>query len=658
MVESESEARRNRETSSPTGNHRETTDRPTVHLNLPPTNRGTSAVHGPLDPTEEHQAVRHGHPIPQPPDREMSPGASHGYGSIWMRVPNGGLVEYGSTATDALPRRQHADSLTYTRHESLPKRISDASTGYESLRGQTDNQQDSQAPLSPLQTSTSVQQLPLQVSRTDYVQDWIQELPVDPVNDSAQSGGSSTSPLAEGSNLSGEAILSSSFTFRAEDALDLVERSERPVTSRLRRQLANRHRYTRSVDSQTMSDTGSGISTPSVTSNYSFRTHASSSPRTGRKRKSQDPVGDRYHCIWCGASFKKPSDWRRHEESLHAPQFEWYCLAEGAEAIVPTPKGEQKVCAMCWIRDPPADHTLSCPNDIARCMNKPLRSRKFDRKDHMVQHLQRCHNVDLRRSPVNFSSWRKSLHSDDTAPLWDCGICDEREMKWTTRYHHVQEHVKKNQSDLTYWRRCICTQGYSPTLQATLDRLGFGAIFARKCRPLWFCPSEDLMIGRSDPSGNTPMYLTALSAQSHHSLKHNQRDDLHPYSCCTRRFQFPIQKARNVPFWCGLCETVIESPEVGSYDCLIVHHIDRKHIMEGDPCHSWKTTEGNDLNDFRTSLKQCHDLTQTLRWEMFIYHLSEMQPRASSTYIPFRRLASALREEMRTRQASGIGEEN
>ena len=617
---------------------------------------------GSIAATQETQAMQHNHSrglVMHLERNELE-------GRFSTRYRSENMAEFEPIVLDSFSNPRGVGSPFSGISEMPSNRTPDAPLDQVSLRvdhGSQRNSPSSSLLLStstPLLISTLRRQLPLQDCHNDYVQDWIKEHLPEEAHNRLQSNIPSTNSSSDDSDqfsqessvgspidqrLPAEDHLASSSAFRVTNMQDLTEGRELPTESYSHPQRVRHHRHSKSVDSRTVSDSGSGISSPSATSNVSR------SGKRGKRQSSQhtpnEPYvrdGASYHCTWCRRSFKKPSDWRRHEESQHAPQNEFVCLAEGMQAICCTRDGEQKFCAMCWHPDPRPDHSSTCRKNISRCMNKPEKDRTFDRKDHLAQHLKRCHHVNLStRAPVNFSQWKRPLNTKDTAPLWDCGLCDERGMDWDTRYQHVMEHVK-NQFNLTYWRKCVCTQGYSPNLQNSLNRLGFGAIFAQKCRPLWFCPLEDLKIGPSGPSGQAPMYLSALSAQGHWRLKHPERDDLHPYSRCIRGFKSPIQ-AVGIPFWCGFCGSVVQSSEAGSYDCLIMHHIDRRHIMEGDSCQSWKPMDPGDLNDFITSLKSCEGLPTPLPREILTYYLNELQSPHSALRLPISQMALALAME-------------
>ena len=363
-------------------------------------------------------------------------------------------------------------------------------------------------------------------------------------------------------------------------------------------------------------------SAASMESNYSFKSHASWAGRKGKKRKLEEVhtgispspdyeacemygsllgtptdcsehfnstyvyspwTEDYFLCTWCRKEFKRSSDWKRHEETQHAPQTEWTCLAEGPEILLPAQSGMSRFCVLCAEADPPPDHVLHCAKQINLCINKPLQDRKFDRKDHLVQHLRTVHNFRYEDAlPSNLGSWEQLMYSPGTAPLWDCGFCDKSGMTWAYRYNHVKEHVK-DKCDWRFWRQCICTKGYSHRLRAALDTLGIGDIFARPCEQRYLPRAFDAQTCRKRISFRSILDRTA---HTYDSIVH---DIMGPYYY-TRGVQFPIPSLnRPSPFWCGLCKTtVMVYTEHDAYECLIVNHIDRVHIARGDLCTMWK----------------------------------------------------------------------
>ena len=345
------------------------------------------------------------------------------------------------------------------------------------------------------------------------------------------------------------------------------------------------------------SEAGSCGSTKSAGSNYSFGSHVSWAGRKGRKRayeetdvaKPPEPSDTKncFCCTWCWKQFKKPSDWKGHEESQHAPQTEWICLPEGPEILVSVRDKLVKQCAMCYYPNPSPDHAPHCTKQVGRCFDQPLSNRKFDRRDHLVQHLRNFHCIQHEDPlPPNLNSWKQPLYASGTAPLWDCGFCNERGMSWASRYTHILDH-KRLGLDWRLWRRCFCTRGYSGRLQSTLDSLGFGRVFEQPCQRKYLCKMCASGIAFSIPGA-------AL-------CRHELTGKANWFSFCTRDTHFLIP-GKGIPIWCGLCETMVEvdssNADECSYECMFMAHVDRCHIMQGHACTSWKPLDLISLRHF------------------------------------------------------------
>ena len=282
----------------------------------------------------------------------------------------------------------------------------------------------------------------------------------------------------------------------------------------------------------------------------SFGSHASWSGRKGRPKVLTSPYpGDfvimtwslkTYHCTWCHKAFSKPSDWKRHEQSQHAPQTEWTCMNNGPCVVV----DGHLSCVMCenHIHDP--HHSISCPYSIAKCLERDPESRKFDRKDHLLQHLDIFHRLPKGKLPIQFASWESKILGNGTELLWDCGACSKRGLTWAERYPHI---LKDHAEDINHkglsWRRCQCTRGYSKNLPVALEKAGLVQDFTITCTVQ-----------------NNAMDLTAWTSGS-----------------CQRNRSFPFPYRVPKSFWCGYCARVIQAKCNGSYDCTRFHHINLYH---------------------------------------------------------------------------------
>ena len=356
--------------------------------------------------------------------------------------------------------------------------------------------------------------------------------------------------------------------------------------------------------SRASSEAGSRTSAESFGSGYSFKSHASWTGRKGRKRKlkvvanpkvtrgqdfTKDTLSERdCQCTWCWKPFRKASDWKRHEESLHAPQTEWVCLAEGPE----TWDGLVRQCAMCNDLDPTLHHALDCPKQISRCIYEPLVNRTFGRKDHLVQHLRYAHGIQGTDTlPLRFSHWQQPRYNQETAPLWDCGFCSHRGMTWNTRYVHILGHKRKPNFSWDSWRKCVCcTRGYSPRLQPVLDFLGVGHSFTRLCQhycPCGYLAGNDSRCGRA--------YFTKQGMERHGREITSHRPQLEQPCLYAREYSTLFAR---VPFWCGFCESIVPGSGNSAYECLFMHHVDRENIMKGHTCDSWKPLDLYSLERF------------------------------------------------------------
>ncbi|MCJ1396425.1 hypothetical protein MMC18_009315 [Xylographa bjoerkii] len=105
----------------------------------------------------------------------------------------------------------------------------------------------------------------------------------------------------------------------------------------------------------------SGGSHDSMISSASFASHSSWRGRKGRlttarrnnvQKKARGMADRPYWCTWCRLRFRKRCDWKRHEESQHAPQTEWICMPDGLEILI----NGRNSCAFCGQADPDVYH--------------------------------------------------------------------------------------------------------------------------------------------------------------------------------------------------------------------------------------------------------------------------------------------------------------
>uniref|UniRef100_A0A093UPH1 Putative homeobox protein Meis3-like 1 n=1 Tax=Talaromyces marneffei PM1 TaxID=1077442 RepID=A0A093UPH1_TALMA len=156
---------------------------------------------------------------------------------------------------------------------------------------------------------------------------------------------------------------------------------------------------------------------------------------------SSDTSSMRYQCTFCTSSFKRKSDWCRHEISIHVQLDMWVCQPQ--DSTIWNFDSIHQQCTYCGINLPSQEHIAS--HDFESCAERPLGERTFARKDHLLQHLKKfhgCHKwsgqcLDLHRSR------RKTLNSR-------CGFCAETFVTWNERVDHLVRHFKQG-SQMKEW---------------------------------------------------------------------------------------------------------------------------------------------------------------------------------------------------------------
>ncbi|SPN99602.1 related to monocarboxylate transporter 4 [Cephalotrichum gorgonifer] len=139
-----------------------------------------------------------------------------------------------------------------------------------------------------------------------------------------------------------------------------------------------------------------------------------------------------YQCTFCTETFKTKHDWQRHEKSLHLSLERWVCSHLGPRAMKPDVNKE--ACVFCGELEPSDDHIES--HNYSTCLEKPIDSRTFYRKDHLNQHLKLVHNV-------KFAEWSMKSWKVATPEIRSrCGFCDIVMDTWSIRVDHLAEHFK------------------------------------------------------------------------------------------------------------------------------------------------------------------------------------------------------------------------
>lgn len=329
----------------------------------------------------------------------------------------------------------------------------------------------------------------------------------------------------------------------------------------------------------------------SVVSDMSGCSHASWAGRKGRRRlqtvvtSGRKPIpNQRYQCTWCLVKFAKKYDWRRHEESQHAPQTEWICMPEGAQIT----EAGQTYCLFCKIPDPDHIH-LTQGHGISSCLERSLKDRKYDRKDHLVQHLSRWHGIIVANNPFlagAISEWQRRIHAPELEPLWDCGFCEARGMVWHERYTHVAGHMERGlnmiswqQPEIYFCTRSRCAQKFPNHMswRTHEETVHEHDLDLRACEKQ----------GTLNPAMRCGRIFTSKEAMTRHHLADHKTSDtgrvIHipcPGSDC------PYDSEYNT-FWCGFCRTIRSTHGTPHDKNDRFDHIEKNHFGPRRGIKSW-----------------------------------------------------------------------
>jgi len=150
-----------------------------------------------------------------------------------------------------------------------------------------------------------------------------------------------------------------------------------------------------------------------------------------------------FQCTFCLKHLSSKS-WKRHEETMHLPRFQWICQPQG----VPTNSGSSQSdpsssaqlshCVFCGTWQPEAAHFETC-HRAKECADKPRSERAFVRKDHLIQHWKNFHGrrldpktAEIWKIPINYSGHK-----------WSCGFCGEKLASWEERAIHIPKHFRE-----------------------------------------------------------------------------------------------------------------------------------------------------------------------------------------------------------------------
>lgn len=200
------------------------------------------------------------------------------------------------------------------------------------------------------------------------------------------------------------------------------------------------------ASSTTYSDSNESISSFETflsTDSQSVEQALGSVPSTGlsRPRSPGKSNSVRYQCTFCTTSFKRKSDWCRHEVSIHVQLDMWVC--EPQDSTVWKFDSPHQQCNYCGIELPSQEHIAS--HDFDLCAERSLGERVFARKDHLLQHLKKFHGCH--KWPGQSLNLRRIRHATLKSR---CGFCAETFVTWNERIDHLVRHFKQG-SQMKQW---------------------------------------------------------------------------------------------------------------------------------------------------------------------------------------------------------------
>ena len=110
-------------------------------------------------------------------------------------------------------------------------------------------------------------------------------------------------------------------------------------------------------------------------------------------------------------------------------------------------------CVFCGRREPSDEH-LRTRHGTAACLQKPLPSRSFSRKDGLVQHIKGSHSDSLLRHPNKIATgWERKGDVNEGVRIWECGFCGEYQIDWHDRCKYIESHFKDGMNMLVWFER-------------------------------------------------------------------------------------------------------------------------------------------------------------------------------------------------------------
>ncbi|KAI4698101.1 uncharacterized protein J4E84_001235 [Alternaria hordeiaustralica] len=158
---------------------------------------------------------------------------------------------------------------------------------------------------------------------------------------------------------------------------------------------------------------------------------------------------ERFPCTVCVKAFKNPSEWKRHEASVHGyNDREWVCVLTDTFKL-------QSECVFC---SEPMDTVDHCDkHSITPCSSKCTAERSFPRKDLLKQHVLLAHLADapppIKKGFEVPKEWSRGLDVSPGGPgsRW-CGFCGCMIETTAKRMEHVAQHFREGQN-MTSWIR-------------------------------------------------------------------------------------------------------------------------------------------------------------------------------------------------------------
>jgi len=150
-----------------------------------------------------------------------------------------------------------------------------------------------------------------------------------------------------------------------------------------------------------------------------------------------------FQCTFC-LKHLSPKSWKRHEETMHLPQFQWICQPQGVPAVSGSSRRDISSivtlshCVFCNAWQPGAAHFETC-HRAKECADKPRSERAFARKDHLIQHWKNFHGRRL--DPKMAESWKVPINY--SGHRWSCGFCGVQLADWEARAIHIPKHFRE-----------------------------------------------------------------------------------------------------------------------------------------------------------------------------------------------------------------------